>query len=416
MQALRPLHHHPHRPRPNCPRQPSHASRARVLAQVQSHTQSQSLQAAAKPAARAVAQLAPFPVVFHVCYAGVNQAQAKQDAARVIAALNADFNASSSNFRAGAAVFTRTGVVSSSATSAKARGAVGGGSGVRVLSHMRLRNGHLVALHPACHKQTPTTTITRRRKRRQRADNPKPTKTRARPNARVGTTAFSAAATASSYTDLVSRAGASGFRFAQQNVLFEPVPTPSTAVARDADQLIKFCETRVKKQLAPRRLGRVINIWIVDFGPQADLLGYSSFPWDTDKSVDGVVLARNTYDSTRLRAPYTLYKTATHELGHFFGLLHTFEDAAPGEFPVALDTNKDGKVSGGESTGDCIADTPAQKTPTYGNPLTNPNSWNRATMWMNHMDYTDDAAMFMFTKDQCAKMQLLLPLYRRELM
>lgn len=88
-------------------------------------------------------------------------------------------------------------------------------------------------------------------------------------------------------------------------------------------------------------------------------------------------------------APYNLGRTTTHELGHFFGLQHTF--------------NADGGGICG-SGGDGIADTPEVANSTYGcpNPPTSVPSCTpgQPALTMNYMDYVNDACMYMFSQDQ----------------
>lgn len=173
--------------------------------------------------------------------------------------------------------------------------------------------------------------------------------------------------------------------------------------------------------------GKVLNIWFVTFSN--GLLGYSQFPWElkTKPYYDGVVLDYRTIDLKYAYGPYNLNRTAVHEIGHWFGLLHTFETTIISY--AILNNNKDNSVPLCETTGDCICDTPPQIEPTYGNPFDdkynknpkNPlySAWptynNTLSMFMNYMDYSDDAAMFMFTSEQATKIIILLNLYRTEL-
>jgi len=76
-------------------------------------------------------------------------------------------------------------------------------------------------------------------------------------------------------------------------------------------------------------------------------------------------------------APFNGGATLTHEVGHWFGLSHTFSDA--------------------------LADTPPQTAPNYGCPvvdLNNCTSSEGADYGGNFMDYVDDDCMFTFTQDQ----------------
>ena len=89
-------------------------------------------------------------------------------------------------------------------------------------------------------------------------------------------------------------------------------------------------------------------------------------------------------------------RTLTHELGHFFQLIHTWGD----DEGLCLST-------GGFD--DDISDTPIEGDATFGDPtfprfdVCTPTG--NGIMFMNYMDYTNDSSMYMFTKEQAARMQ-----------
>jgi hypothetical protein len=88
-------------------------------------------------------------------------------------------------------------------------------------------------------------------------------------------------------------------------------------------------------------------------------------------------------------------RTLTHEMGHYFELRHIWGDDQ-GKCPT----------TGGQDDG--ITDTPPQADATYCSSGTCPtfpkldacSPSGNGIMFMNYMDYVDDAAMFMFTKKQ----------------
>lgn len=138
---------------------------------------------------------------------------------------------------------------------------------------------------------------------------------------------------------------------------------------------------------------KYINIWVCDpDSTQTDFLGYSTMP-----SIDFPPLERgfvNNYEcfgkGGSAVSPYNLGRTAVHELGHFFNLDHIWGDS---EFDTCDDQ-------------DYIGDTPNQFGPQYGTFAANKVITDDCTttspgiMWMNYMDYVDDASMVMFTKLQ----------------
>ncbi|KAL8948464.1 MAG: hypothetical protein Q9222_005352 [Ikaeria aurantiellina] len=95
---------------------------------------------------------------------------------------------------------------------------------------------------------------------------------------------------------------------------------------------------------------------------------------------------------------YDQGKTAVHEIGHWFGLMHTFQDET---------------CDAGDS-GDMIDDTPQEATPTDGCPTAKDSCPGREGMdpVANYMDYSDDECMTAFSTGQSARMAQLYKLMR----
>ncbi len=140
---------------------------------------------------------------------------------------------------------------------------------------------------------------------------------------------------------------------------------------------------------------RYLNIWVCKLGGSAaSLLGYATPP-GTATDNDGVVVAYKNFGSTgNVVAPYNKGRTATHEIGHYFNLEHIWGD--------------DGTACSGS---DQVSDTPNQAGENFGCPtfphVTCSNGPN-GDMFMNYMDYTDDACMKMFTTGQKNRMRATL--------
>jgi hypothetical protein len=85
---------------------------------------------------------------------------------------------------------------------------------------------------------------------------------------------------------------------------------------------------------------------------------------------------------------YNLGRTSTHEIGHYLGLQHIWGSS---------------QGNGSCSTEDGFSDTPNASTEYFGCPNSG-SSCGSDDMYMNYMDYVDDACMFMFSEQQAALM------------
>lgn len=133
-----------------------------------------------------------------------------------------------------------------------------------------------------------------------------------------------------------------------------------------------------------------LNLWVCDLG--GGLLGYAQFPGGA-AATDGVVCDYAYFGTVGASAPFDKGRTATHEVGHWLNLYHIWGD--------------DGTSCSGS---DLVADTPNQADENYGCPTfptVSCTNGPNGDMFMNYMDYTDDACMNLFTAGQKARMQAL---------
>jgi hypothetical protein len=136
-----------------------------------------------------------------------------------------------------------------------------------------------------------------------------------------------------------------------------------------------------------------LNIWVCNLG--GGLLGLTQFPGGPP-ATDGPVVLYNAFGRVgNLISVYNLGRTATHEVGHWMNLIHPWGD------------------DGGACTGtDYCGDTPNEGNACFNCPsgvLTdNCTGLPCGIMYQNFLDYTEDACMNMFTKDQVLRMMAAL--------
>ncbi|MPZ06050.1 MAG: zinc metalloprotease [Nitrososphaeraceae archaeon] len=128
-----------------------------------------------------------------------------------------------------------------------------------------------------------------------------------------------------------------------------------------------------------------------------DLLGWATFPWELGghPDMDGVVILYSTLPGGGA-APYDEGATGTHEIGHWLGLYHTFQDGCP------------------PSEGDEVADTQPHRAPDYDCD-SNTACGSGSSPVENFMNYTEDACMTKFTKGQAVRAKEMITIYRNQL-
>jgi hypothetical protein len=177
---------------------------------------------------------------------------------------------------------------------------------------------------------------------------------------------------------------------------FNLVGVTRTVNERWHNMLIQSREERDAKAALRRGGANTLNIYLTAGG---GYLGWATFPssYSPQPFQDGIVVDFRSLP----HGPYQAYSegdTATHEVGHWLGLYHTFQ-------------------GGCTPNNDYVSDTPAEASPAFGCPTGRDtcvrSGFAGSDPVENFMDYTDDACMFVFSPGQVARMKSAWTTYRQ---
>ncbi|MBX7242131.1 MAG: PKD domain-containing protein [Bacteroidia bacterium] len=172
----------------------------------------------------------------------------------------------------------------------------------------------------------------------------------------------------------------------------DPEGKPTDGIDRISMSGSPFSENFITEVIKPNTIwdvNRYLNIWVCNI--EKGVLGFSQFPRSSGLegipldvgriNTDGVVINYVAFGTIgTVKAPFNKGRTATHEIGHWLGLRHTWGD------------------------GDCTAsdfceDTPSVEGPNFGCNY-GKSGCKSLAMVENFMDYTNDSCMNTFTVNQ----------------
>ncbi|MCB9878332.1 MAG: zinc metalloprotease [Planctomycetes bacterium] len=195
--------------------------------------------------------------------------------------------------------------------------------------------------------------------------------------------------------------GAGGFDTGIQFVLAttDPNGNPTTGITRHTNNTWWTDSGSYWNSIA-WPTDRYLNIYTNNIGGGGTLGYVPDLPQGgsvLNTNADRVVILYSTFGRPGTLPPYDTGRTTTHEVGHYLGLFHTFDNGCG--------------TASCYTTGDRICDTNSEANPRFGCPGS-ATSCGTADPFHNFMDYTDDTCMTNFTSEQARRMRCTLMNYR----
>lgn len=166
-----------------------------------------------------------------------------------------------------------------------------------------------------------------------------------------------------------------------------------------------------------------LNLWIVkEITREADnagVVGFATFPDSHGSDYDGLVIEANYVGSD-----YQNTKVVMHEVGHYLGLFHTFQDACPNDDCLlsgdrVCDTPPDSHVFTTfcfDGTNSCTTDEDDTSDNNPFRPVGMGGLGDQLDMQTNYMDYSNLVCFRLFTEGQKERMNAALIEYRSSLL
>ena len=194
-----------------------------------------------------------------------------------------------------------------------------------------------------------------------------------------------------SYSGIQCQLANTNVQYASANLSFTEYTTVDYI---NDDNLYNFQQLSDESSLLSHNVTNVVNVYYVNTvvtNAGNNVGGYAFFPWMSNPSIHYIIIPLgNSVDNS----------TLSHEMGHFFGLLHTHETANGTEFVNGSNCS---------TTGDLLCDTPAdpglqsctnsscQYTCTSS---TDPNGQHYSPLVNNLMSYARSSCRQLFTNKQ----------------
>ena len=194
-----------------------------------------------------------------------------------------------------------------------------------------------------------------------------------------------------------SFAGTSGPGAADTAFRFTLIDTTWTVNPAWYDMLPGSTAEREAKTALRQGDDRALNVYLSGLG--GGLLGYAYFPQQGGSSKpwqDGVVVLNESIPGGAA-SNYDEGDTLPHEVGHWLGLYHTFQN-------------------GCSASGDRVSDTPAEAVPAFRCPEGQDSCLKDPGLdpIENFMDYSYDDCMYAFTAGQAARMDAVWKAFRAD--